>query len=56
MEGVIKLPRFMITDGRGLYLRRDASGNYVPVRNKALGDVWVRRGTGRGGSLNGALP
>lgn len=40
----MKLPRFMITDGRGLYLRRDASGNYVPVKNKALGDVWEQRG------------
>ena len=38
------MPRFMITDGHGLYLRRDVSGNYVPVRNKALGDVWEQRG------------
>lgn len=44
MKGVIELPRFMIADGRGLYLRRDASGNYVPVKNKALGDVWEQRG------------
>lgn len=39
-----ELPRFMITDGRGLYLRRDASGNYVPVKNKALGEIWEQRG------------
>ena len=38
------MTRFMISDGRGLYLRRDASGNYVPVKNKALGEVWELRG------------
>ena len=30
----------MITDGR-LYLRRDASGNFVPVKSQPLGDVWI---------------
>lgn len=44
MKGVVKLPRFMISNGHGLYLRRDASGNYVPVKNKTLGDVWEQRG------------
>ena len=34
----------MISDGHGLYLRRDASGNYIPVKNKALGDIWEQRG------------
>lgn len=32
----------MISDG-SLYLRRDAAGNYIPVKNKALGDVWEKR-------------
>ena len=30
----------MITDGC-LYLRRDASGNFVPVKSQPLGDVWI---------------
>ena len=33
----------MISDRKGLYLRRDASGNYIPVRKKELGDVWDQR-------------
>lgn len=32
----------MITDGHS-YLRRDASGNYIPVKNRSLGDVWEQR-------------
>ena len=40
----MQLSRFMISDGHGLYLRRDASGNYIPVKNKALGDIWEQRG------------
>lgn len=32
----------MITDGRR-YLRRDTYGNYVPTKNKILGDVWEQR-------------
>lgn len=43
MNGVIQLPQFMISDGSGLYLRRDASGNYIPVKNKALGDIYEQR-------------
>lgn len=38
------MSRFMISDGRGSYLRRDASGNYVPVKNKDFGDIWEQRG------------
>ena len=30
----------MLTDGC-LYLRRDASGNFVPVKSQPLGDVWI---------------
>lgn len=37
------MPRFMLSDGRGLYLRRDKQGNYVPVKNIKLGDVWTDR-------------
>lgn len=34
---------FMISDGKGAYLRRDANGYYSAVRNKALGTVWDSR-------------
>ena len=34
------MSKYMITDGR-LYLRRDASGNFVPVKSQPLGDVWI---------------
>lgn len=37
------MSRFMISDKKGLYLRRDASGNYIPVKKKELGDVWNQR-------------
>lgn len=37
------MSKYMLTDGHGLYLRRDVSGNFVPVKNKALGDVWEQR-------------
>lgn len=37
------MSRFMISDRKGLYLRRDASGNYIPVKKKELGDVWNQR-------------
>lgn len=43
MEGSIILSRFMISDGKGLYLHRDVSGNYVPVSKRKLGDVWEQR-------------
>lgn len=33
----------MLTDGHGLYLRRDASGNFIPVKSKELADVWEKR-------------
>lgn len=33
----------MLSDGNGLYLRKDANGNFVPVKNIALGDVWEDR-------------
>lgn len=36
------MSKYMITDGR-LYLRRDASGNFVPVKSQLLGDVWEQR-------------
>lgn len=36
------MSKYMITDGC-LYLRRDASGNFVPVKNQSLGDVWEQR-------------
>ena len=34
------MSKYMITDGC-LYLRRDASGNFVPVKSQPLGDVWI---------------
>ena len=37
------MSRFMISDRKGLYLRRDAFGNYIPVKKKELGDVWNQR-------------
>ena len=37
------MSRFMISDRKGLYLRRDAFGNYIPVKKKELGDVWDQR-------------
>ena len=36
------MSKYMITDGR-LYLRRDVSGNFVPVKSQSLGDVWEQR-------------
>ena len=37
------MSKFMISDGRGRYLRRDANGNYVPVKDKAFGDVYDQK-------------
>ena len=34
------MSRFMISDERGLYLHKDFSGNYIPVKNKMFGDFW----------------
>lgn len=36
------MSKYMITDGRN-YLRRDAQGNFVPVSNKLVGDVFDQR-------------
>ena len=33
----------MISDGHGQYLRRDAAGNYAPVKNKTFGDIYDQR-------------
>lgn len=37
------MSKYMISDGRGCYLRRDANGNYVPVKDKAFGDVYEQK-------------
>lgn len=37
------MTRYMISDGHGLYIRKDVSGNYIPVKNKSLGDVWKQQ-------------
>lgn len=37
------MTNYMISDGKGRYLRRDAAGNYVPVKDKTLGDIWEQR-------------
>lgn len=37
------MSKYMISDAHGAYLRKDISGNYVPVRNQTLGDVWESR-------------
>ena len=34
---------YMISDGKGTYLRKDFAGKYSPVRNEALGDTWEQR-------------
>lgn len=31
---------YIISDGRGKYIRRDFAGKYSPVRSEALADVW----------------
>lgn len=37
------MPQFMISDEHGFYLHRDNCGNYIPVKNKTLGDIWEQR-------------
>lgn len=37
---VIKLVTYMISDGKGTYIRKDFSGRYTPVRSEALADTW----------------
>lgn len=37
------MSKFMITDGHGRYLCRDANGNFSPCKNKLLGYVWEQR-------------
>lgn len=34
---------YMITDGHGAWLRRDAVGNYEPVKSRELGDMYARK-------------
>lgn len=34
---------YMISDGKGTYIRKDFAGKYSPVRNEALGDTWEQR-------------
>lgn len=37
---VIKVVTYMISDGKGTYIRKDFSGKYSPVRSEALADTW----------------
>lgn len=37
------MSKYMITDGHGNYLRRDAKGNFCPCKEKILGDVYEQR-------------
>lgn len=41
----------MITDGH-LYLRKDASGSFTPVKNQSLGDIWDQRSKAQNILLN----
>lgn len=45
------MSQYMITDGR-LYLRKDVSGNFVPVKKQALGDTWEQRSKAQNILLN----
>lgn len=35
-----KMAAYIISDGRGKYIRKDFAGKYSPVRSEALADVW----------------
>lgn len=37
---VKRMTAYIISDGRGKYIRRDFAGKYSPVRSEALADVW----------------
>lgn len=34
---------YMISDGKGTYIRKNFAGKYSPVRNEVLGDTWEQR-------------
>ena len=37
---MVKIAKYMISDGNGTYIRRDFAGRYTPVRNETLADTW----------------
>lgn len=42
-----KLISYMISDGKGTYIRKDFQGKYTPVRSEALADTWDDRNKAR---------
>lgn len=35
--------RYMLTDGNGMYIKKDKDGNYIPVENQAHGEMWTQK-------------